>query len=466
MIVSVLSRSPSTRYVAPCVLFSLSLLPLLLGNDSTKQHAAAVLFAFAGVGALDCARGGGVLTFFRPIVVLIFYVAISMMLGAWGHANEYMLIPRYLADYDDWKFAHVALTVILSSLTLLYTIDAHYRPERESIELENNLRIGSATALSVLILSPLLFLPLDMSAFGGAVDFGSMARSVFALFFALLVLRWRPVIRWTAYLLLIAVFATFSVHEKREAIFLILPILFVEFVQYPRRLTVGSAMMLGALSVFLLALILVMSVARGYGGFDEVDDFFSALPFVLRYINSDIFIAGVLNNIEANYLFFHAMNSIEVVIRDPDLIAFGSTLIKPLFMLLPRSIAPWKPDGMIHLYTTAFDPAYRDRGGSTPASFISELFWNFSFLWIIAVGIFGLCLIKLQTLLFEAFRSGRVYLLVFLLYAYMNLLVLMRGSGLDQYLVHQVFAGVFVFLVVFVSKLLPRRQRRIASNTS
>lgn len=443
------------------LLFLLSLLPLLLGNDYTKQHGDVVFLAFAIVGAAGCMRGRNLFSFLSPVAIVFFYVSLSLSLGSWGFSNEYVINARNLAVYDDWQSTHIAATVLMLSLSVLMSVDNHYRAKYESITATENLRVGSTTAISSMILLPFFFIPLDLSAFGGLGDFSGIAKSVFALLLVVSLSGRTAGIRWAAYLIIIVVFATFSVHEKREAIFLIFPILFFEILQHPRKLTVRSVSLLVPLAGFLLLLIIAMSVARGYGGFGEMDTLFSAVPFVLKYVSSENFIGGLLNNIEANYFFFHAINAIEMAIRDSDLIVYGSTLIKPLFILIPRSIAPWKPEGMITLYTTAFDPSFRTLGGSWPASFISELFWNFSYLCIPLSVFLALGLVKLQFLLLRAHAFGHTYLLVLLLFAYMNVLTLMRGSGLDQYLVSLIFAGLFVFAVQFAARILPIRRQPI-----
>ena len=115
------------------LLFSLSLLPLLLGNDYTKQHADALFLAFSIIGAAGCARKRNLSSFFSPIAIVFFYVSLSLSLGAWGFSNEYILNSRNLAVYDDWQSAHIAITVLMVSLSILMSIDNHYRPKYESI---------------------------------------------------------------------------------------------------------------------------------------------------------------------------------------------------------------------------------------------------------------------------------------------------------------------------------------------
>ena len=74
-----------------------------------------------------------------------------------------------------------------------------------------------------------------------------------------------------------------------------------------------------------------------------------------------------------------------MVLSDLNLLAYGSTLIKPLFIMFPRDIFPFKPDSILELYTLAYDPAGRDLGGSWTIGLFSEFIWNFYFFGIFMV---------------------------------------------------------------------------------
>ena len=72
--------------------------------------------------------------------------------------------------------------------------------------------------------------------------------------------------------------------------------------------------------------------------------------------------------------------------------------------------------------------------------------------------------VKLQFLMLKAHRSGWTYTFGFLLFAYMNVLILARGSGLDLYLSYVLVAGVLVAIcmsIASVLKLSIGRRRRV-----
>ena len=171
--------------------------------------------------------------------------------------------------------------------------------------------------------------------------------------------HWR--LRAFIYVAMIFLLGSMSVSDKREAIFVIFPIILVE--SYYGRWVINLKIVLSALPILsaLLIMILAMSISRGYGSFGSVD-FLDSFLYVLPYIKSDNFISGVMNNLEFNYVFFHSINAVESVLNDSGLLEFGSTLIKFFFIPIPRSIFPEKPDSIIHLYTNHFDPILRELG--------------------------------------------------------------------------------------------------------
>ena len=76
-------------------------------------------------------------------------------------------------------------------------------------------------------------------------------------------------LRFFGYLGIILFLATISIHEKREAFFLLFPIMFFESIRHSLRLNFKTTLFLSILMTYSLILILAMSIARGYGGFLE-----------------------------------------------------------------------------------------------------------------------------------------------------------------------------------------------------
>ena len=111
--------------------------------------------------------------------------------------------------------------------------------------------------------------------------------------------------------------------------------MFFESIRHSLRLNFKTTLFLSILMTYSLILILAMSIARGYGGFGEFTSIFSTISLIPSYLNSDIFIGGLLLNIEVGYFYFHGINAIELVLNDLNLMSLGSTIIKPLFLFIP-----------------------------------------------------------------------------------------------------------------------------------
>jgi hypothetical protein len=184
-----------------------------------------------------------------------------------------------------------------------------------------------------------------------------------------------------------------------------------------------------------------MSVARGYGGIKGIDNLFDAIPTIWTYVRSDDFLSGFLANIEVSYFFFHAINAVDYVLTNPEILSFGSTLIKPVFIFIPRQIAPWKPVSIIDKYTTAYDPEIRDLGGSWPISIFSEFIWNYHVLGVILAFIIAKILVRYHILMLLSYKKNLFYKTVFFLFAYTNIVTLARGCGFDQYILFILIGG-------------------------
>jgi hypothetical protein len=424
-----------------------------------------LLGVFVVTGGVACNRARDLLLFITPNAFLFFYISISMALGAWGFSNGYVISARDLADYEDWRYMHLALAITMLCLAIVLLVDywnhgSYLRFARRQVTKSNWTRV-----LPAMFLVPFFFVPFDLALLGGEGDLAIAPKTIFAIVAIVYLSRYHPAIRWMCYLLILVLFATFSIHNKREALLLVLPMVYLELLQRRHRLTISTAIGFIAISAFLLGLILAMSISRGYGGFGEFTSIVEGGLHILAYVNSDIFLSGFLNNIEANYLFFHGLNSIELILRNPDLLTFGSTITKPLFVLVPRHLADWKPESMVSLYTMTHDPAFRALGGSWPINVISELFWNFHYLAVLVVIALAALLAKGQTALLKAAASNHFFMLTFCLYAYIQLVIMFRGSGMDQLAVYLGLGALFVVLIVVLTAITVGAARQAPGNT-
>jgi hypothetical protein len=437
----------------------LSVTPLALGNELSKELAPTLFLAQAALG-LKFLYGRHRDTFYllTPASLVFFYITLSMALGSWGFKNGYVALEKDLIEFKAWQHTHISIMITMVCMTVIMAIErraqARYTPfRRETYPKSGSLNLLVATA----VLTPFFFLPLDLESIGGNGDLAILPRTLLAIvaITSCQHLSSRSG-RWVIYCAMIFIFATFSIEDKREAIFLIFPILYLEFHRSRYRLGSGMLAKLVVLAVFLLILIITMSVARGYGGFGEFNTLSDAIPFVLPYVLGDEFLPDLLANIEVNYFFFHGLNSIEHILEDPRHLSLGTTLIKPLLVFFPRSLNSWKPDSIIGLYTSIHDPAIRAIGGSWPINVVSEFFWNFHMAAPVAAAALAAVLGKLQLVLLNEANRANVFRYAFFLFCYMQTITLARGSGFDQYLVYVLIAGAVALVCDLTSRILGR----------
>lgn len=433
-------------------LIGTSLVPLLIGNEQTKIFAPIILFFYVFFVAGLFYRARDVFNFISPISLIFFYSSLSLLLGSWGYKNGYVMVKQDEIAFLEWRQMDVSLSLMMISLSVMILTDNYFQRKMKGIFQSRQIEINRPLMFSGLILAPFFFFSLDLDLLGGQGDLSIIPKTIVGIFIIISSQRIeKKFIRWLIYLSLIIGFATFSIDDKREAIFLIFPIIYLELARKKINMTPIFIFWFLCIIASLLGLVLIMSVARGYGEFGIFTTLTDAIPFVKEYIKSDSFIPGFFANIEVNYFFFHALNSIELVINDPQNVSFGSTIVKPLFILIPRSIAEWKPDSIIGLYTSLHSPDIRAIGGSWPISVFSEIFWNFYFSAPLFVIIFSLGLVKFQAAMLKSLYVNDNYKLAFLLFCYMNLITLARGSGFDQYVVFIILAGWFVLMCKFFS---------------
>jgi len=383
-----------------------------------------------------------------PMVILFVYITVNLFIGGWAHFNGYVMSEKQLIAFSEWRNYRVSVIYYILSLAIIYFIDSCYRNKYADIGVLGVMRGKAALSIRypfvhVLIAFPFLFIPFEAAWFGGDGDLSKVF--VLVAFFSIAVYvasnryKYRSKHRMVIYIIMIVLLAIISVNDKREAIFAILPILLIE--SYYGKWIFNAKLILYSFLLLLgtFVLILTMSISRGYGSFGD-SGLLESFVYVLSYIKSDEFISSLMNNLEFNYVFFHSLNAVEAILNDSDLIEYGSTIVKSLFIAIPRSIFMDKPESIIHLYTNHYSPVLRDLGVSYPVNIISEMFWNFHFFGVIALAVISVAILKVYYLFVTRFSTFTIPIASFGMFTYMFYLVWVRGSGLDMYLVYVIFS--------------------------
>lgn len=392
-----------------------------------------------------------------PMIILFVYITVSMLFGGWAHLNGYVLSKKQLIAFSEWQNYRVSVVYYILSLSIIYFIDSYYRNKYLNDVILVGQRVKmlniSYPVLQVFIAIPFIFISFEAAWFGGDGDLSKVFILVAVFSIAAYIAsnrdKYSAISRLFIYMAMVILLASISVNDKREAIFSILPILLLESYYGKWVVNVRLVLYFCLLLMITLVLILMMSISRGYGSFGSVG-FLESFLYVVPYIKSEGFIAKLMNNLEFNYVYFHSLNAIESVLNDSDLIEYGSTIIKFIFIGIPRSIFSDKPDSIIHLYTNHYNPALRELGGSYPVNIVSEMFWNFHFFGLIGVSVVSITILKIYYFFLLRFPTYSAPTISFGMFSYMFSLVWFRGSGLDMYLVYVLFSF-FVISLAYIS---------------
>jgi hypothetical protein len=375
-------------------------------------------------------------------------------LGAWAFNKGLVTWETNLEAFFNWKHAN-----IMASFTIVCLSFAHlsfFLLKKDTTESKPQ-EIKSITKFILIPVSIFCFtifsiLPLDVSLLGGLGDYQIIPKTLATLVLISFLALDKVKFRYAYYLLIIIVFATFSYHDKREAIFLILSILLLEAItQKQFVLKTKKIFLLLATFLFALYLILTMSILRGYGGFN-VNGFASAVKLVPQYVAQDRFLPYFFQNIETSISFYHSHQAIEFIENDKSLMTYGATLIKFIFVPIPRSIVD-KPKSIVESYTGYYDPTAYQENISWPINFFSELYWNFRYLGFILVVPFFVFFNYCYLVLVKLLKTKKVLLALVPLYLYQYFIFFVRGSGLDLYFFYLLLSSllfIFFFLIPYL----------------
>ena len=444
------------------LLFNVFISLILFFNDSdfSRNYSYICFGIFCLINSLHLILRKGLLSLLYPGSLLVFYICFSCFLGSWAYSNEIVIEQYILIIWYELKYLNYASFFLIFSSSIILFVQSFFlvRHKLKLIEFPQQLNFNWNLFFCYLIVCvPLYFIFSDLSFLGGSGDFSKIALTVPVIFALVQSTRFKSL--GSQFLLgisMILLIAIISVEDKRDAIFLALPFFLVLLLS-------GKIKSLWTLLSILLffvplgiILILAMSVSRGYGGM-EITNVIDIAPALQNYISSDLFLAAFFLNIEVNYLYFHAVSAIELISANPELIAYGSTIAKVFFLLIPRSIFPNKPSSMIDEYTSAFDPFFREAGGSYPVNLIVESFWNFSYFGVLFLVILTIILSVYHNSVYKKnFLSDRMdcYCYMFIFY---NLLVYFRGSGLDMFIVFCVLGITCIYMSHFLYSILYKK---------
>lgn len=250
--------------------------------------------------------------------------------------------------------------------------------------------------------------------------------------------------RYFVYAFYLVVVLAFSYENKREIAMVLFAITFLEtyHARYSLRLSPVAIAGYALLAVSFFVLIMMASILRGYGDF-PVASVIEAVSYVPQYMTSEMFIDGIVDNLELNYNYGVAVTSIDYGMRGLIDYQYGASFIKIFFLPIPRDLIPVKPESMMQIFTQAYAPEWWGGGGSMPVMFASDMFLNFHYLGLIPFMLVWMVI----NLLFAKIHTAapRSFVVLSCIFVSMTVLMLARGSGLELWLLYYLIAApVFV----------------------
>lgn len=449
------------------ILVIILLLPLVLGNELTKKYSSILYILQLLVFYIYLYENKMLLLYFTPIMLTIFYVDISFGLGSFAYSNEIIVYTKDFQDYLSWKFTNYLTFYVLSANYLLFLLELPFKKRYlkvfETIYTPSYSAVNTHKYLLVISISffiLFLFLKIDLSYLGGSGEITYVPKAISALILINYLAFHKVKFRFVYYFLILFIFAAFSYDSKREAIFLIFPILLLESILNMKTLRLKAIFLLLIVAIVSLLLILIMTTMRAHD-IGNTPQIFETLPLVIEYVSSDRFLAYFFLNIETSYTYFHSMQAMEYVMNNLNLLEYGLTFLKFLFITIPSSVIDFKPNSVVHLYTFIRDPAYRLAGGSWAVSIYSEFFWNFYFCGLLFILPYFYLFSSMFLWLIKYIKSGTTIKQSWMLFAYMSYISLLRGSGLDLYVIYTLFALLFSLQYTMILCLVTQKTKKL-----
>jgi hypothetical protein len=388
---------------------------------------------------------------FSPSFLIISYVSVSFVIGGFAFAHGYVLWPQDLVDFHRWNHFNAATAYFM---TCNLCAAAAYSWARRRWQGTFFCRTGGSLRAYTpeLIVGGMLFVTfslvrLRLDFWGGGGSFSIGPRIFGAIVICMVLAKARSRHRFLIYLGLLLLFAASQYNNRRNILLLGLSVIFME-VAHLQHLRLSWRRVVTCLVVVTLALVLqlTMTIARGVQGFKG--SYWQTFGRIENFIKLSNVTTLSLKQTEGPTIFFHSNNALNYVLDDPSLLTYGSTLARPLFLLIPRSIWPDKPKSMTKIYIFHWNPEWANMGISTGINLYAEYFWNLYVLGLLCVAPILYFFNRCFFFYLDRVRAGTVWPFIYLGVGYNFVLIYARGQGLDLFAAHTIL-GLVVQLLVF-----------------
>lgn len=387
---------------------------------------------------------------FLPSFFVLFYFLVSLTFGSYLVPREYGEDRRFVVDILSIEHYNVIVPYMLLANVILFMLTI-WRLEKLNGARYNYLyrtrwqdESGGRPNLIKTTLYFLAFITVTYLDVFGAFSFQ----------LALLILHFtdpawrRKWYRFPMYALYLAILVGFSYENKREIVMVLFLFIFLE-AYFGRMLLKFNLRRMAAycmIALCFLSLVLTASILRGYGNFD-VSNLVDAFSYIPQYMSSNMFVDGLTDNLELNYSYGSAITSINFGLIGRIDYQYGMSLIKVFFLPIPRDVFPDKPESIMQIFTEEYVPAWVSEGGSLPVMSPAEMFLNFWYFGLLAFGIVWIAIDQIFVTLHRVSPlSFEFHSCTFLI---VTVLMLARGSGLEQYVLYYLI-GAPVFVLAWI----------------
>ena len=393
--------------------------------------------------------------FFSPSFITLSYICLTFGFAAIylnnGHGNLYKFNLIYF-NSNSFTIANFYFLLCNFIVFIVYILKLNNYSKYVFVDKLKNSVISKKTLyLAIVIFFIFTEVELDASLFGGNGSLSFVPKFVSVIVITFYFSKTKNKYRYLIYLFFLAMFLISSFDSKREIIFLLITIIFIEFSFNKRKVTFSLINTFWSFLIlfFFLGIILISSVMRGYGSY-EVDSIQSAIEKVPQYIGSDIFLDSFGENLELNYSYGNALNAADIFLEGKQELLYGETFLKAFLVPIPKSIVDFRASSMMSLYSPMINYG---SGEIQPVVLYSELLWNFGILFFLPLIIIFYCAENIFTLIIKHFSSNhkfnfKILICIFICGVFLQFI---RGSGLDLLTVYIIFALPFAKLITFIN---------------
>ncbi|WP_299837351.1 hypothetical protein [uncultured Tenacibaculum sp.] len=363
------------------------------------------------------------------------------MLGSYLVPRGYGVYNSYASDVIQIDNYMLFVPYLLFSLTIFYILSYDYIKKSNEIKYsEKKNKQTNYIVFGLYIISLFLGFPVAVQLgfliiFLSNLDKGEKTQKLFF------------------YIIMLVLSVKFYSFDKRNIIVVLFLIVFFETIKSYKsiRISVKNVLILSFTSILFLFLIITASINRGYGSFED-KSFKNTLTNSIEYIQSDFFIDAITDNLELNYNYGATFVALDYVDKGIIEYQYGLTLIKPLFIPIPRTIFPDKPLSFMNLYTKEYEYSEWIKGAALPVIFPVELYGNFFYLGLFVLFLFYRVLNEMYMVIVK--DSNRINFKFFVsVFFVITHLFFIRGGGIDLYVLYFLFA----IPTYFISKMVIRK---------